>query len=354
MRRPSGRTARTNRNGVAVSPDGRSVYAIAGLSSSIAHFFAGPQGQLTWDGCLSNEALEGCGDLPGLVPLPNPFGVAVSPNGKSVYAVGGVFTASVSHFFATGPQGQLSWDGCLNNSAGDICGDLPAAPLTFPHGVAVSPNSGSVYVTSAGGIAHFFTGPEGQLGWDGCLNNDGSQNCGDLPAAPLPDADGLAVSPDGKSVYVASENGHAIAHFLATGPEGQLTWNGCLNNDGSQGCADLPAAPLTGASDVAISPDGKSVYVLSLGSDSIAHFFVSGPQGQLTWDGCLNNDGFPELRRPPGRPPVGSVAGGCQSGRQIRLRRLSGHRLDIAFLHRPAGSAQLGWLPEQRRLTGLR
>ena len=31
---------------------------------------------------------------------------------------------------------------------------------------------------------------QGQLGWDGCLNNDGSQSCGDLPGAPLADPTG--------------------------------------------------------------------------------------------------------------------------------------------------------------------
>ena len=141
--------------------------------------------------------------------------------------------------------------------------------------MAVSPDGKSVYVASAGSdsIAHLFrSGPDGQIAWDGCLNNDGSQSCGDLPGAPLNGARWVAVSPDGESAYVASYSSDSVAHLFRSGPDGQLAWDGCLADVTAGGCGDLPFSPLNGARAVTVSPDGRSVYVVSDGSGSIAHF----------------------------------------------------------------------------------
>ena len=72
--------------------------------------------------------------------------------------------------------------------------------------------------------------------------------------APL----GVAVEPDGRSVYVAAED--RVQHFFAAA-NGALTYDGCVSDDGSGGaCADIPGTgtPLTGAFAVAVSPDGRS------------------------------------------------------------------------------------------------
>src|SRR6266516_5270667 len=83
----------------------------------------------------------------------------------------------------------------------------------------------------------------GQIGYDGCLADDASQGCGDLFAEPLTGAAGVAVSPDGNSAYVGSSFSGTITHFFVSKPGGQVTYDGCLGNDASQGCVDLPAAP---------------------------------------------------------------------------------------------------------------
>jgi DNA-binding beta-propeller fold protein YncE len=279
---------------VAVSPDGKSVYVVARYGGIARFFRSGADGQLFYDGCLNNDGSEGCGDLPG-TPLPTPIGVTVSPDGKSVYVASRTTVqGAVAHFFRA-PDGQIRYDACLNDNGSDGCADLPGTPLPGPTGVTVSPDGKSVYVASSSGalgsIAHFFrNGPDGQISYDGCLGNDGSQGCVDLPGDPLQGANDVAVSPDGASVYVASYAG-SIAHFFRNGPDGQLAYDGCLNDDGSQSCSDLPGSPLTGAWGVAVSTDARSVYVASYEADSIAHFLRNGPQGQLSYDGCLGNDG---------------------------------------------------------------
>jgi Ca2+-binding RTX toxin-like protein len=84
------------------------------------------------------------------------------------------------------------------------------------------------------------------------------------------------VSPDGDSVYVASRLSSSVSHF-SLAPEGQITFQRCYANDSSQGCVDLPGEPLTGANGVAVSPDGDSVYVTSFGSNTVSHFFRARP-----------------------------------------------------------------------------
>jgi hypothetical protein len=71
-------------------------------------------------------------------------------------------------------------------------------------------------------------GAVGQIGYDGCLANDASQGCGDLPGAPLTQAEGVVVSPDGGSVYAAGSDG--VLHFFravdAALPGGSVTTPG--------------------------------------------------------------------------------------------------------------------------------
>jgi sugar lactone lactonase YvrE len=153
---------------------------------------------------------------------------------------------------AAGAVGELSYDGCFGTVTG--CVFVGGAPLTNADSVAVSPNGSSVYVTgwaavtgaaSDGAVSHFFVGAQGRLAYDGCVSNDGSDGrCADVPGTgtPLSFAASVAVSPNNGSVYTANSGG-TIVHFFADPSQGQLSYDGCVSNDGSGGtCADVPGS----------------------------------------------------------------------------------------------------------------
>ena len=95
----------------------------------------------------------------------------------------------------------------------------------------------------------------GDLSFRGCFANDASQGCSDIVNAPLNGPTGVAVSPDGRSVYVASSTAASVSTFNRAA-DGTLTFQGCIADDSLQGCTELPASPLEGTSRVAVSPDG--------------------------------------------------------------------------------------------------
>jgi DNA-binding beta-propeller fold protein YncE len=140
--------------------------------------------------------------------------------------------------------------------------------------VAASADGRNVYATTHTGVARFrrrsTTGaivePPGRAG---CVSEDGSGPCAN--GHGLSGAGAVAVSRDGKSVYVATANG--IVRFkrkhdgAVREPAGTTA---CVSEDGSGPCVDGRA--LAGAYGVAVSRDGSSVYVASLTSAAVARF----------------------------------------------------------------------------------
>ena len=149
--------------------------------------------------------------------------------------------------------------------------------------MVVSRDGKSVYVASVasdesnGGVAVFArdrrTGALTQLdGEDGCVNSDGAQGC--TIGRTLDEPISVTVSRDGKSVYVGSFRGNAVAVFARDRKTGELTQldgeDGCVNSDGAEGCAVGRA--LEGPVRVKVSPHNRSVYVASGSSDAVAVF----------------------------------------------------------------------------------
>jgi DNA-binding beta-propeller fold protein YncE len=208
--------------------------------------------------------------------------IAVSSDGNTVYAVARD-SSTVSVFSRMSPDGKLSWGGCFSNdSSGGRCGDVPgiSTPLAGVNSIAVSPDGSSVYAgSSSGGTVSVFNRaiPGGQITWVECFGNDSSINgcAGDVPGTgtPLAGAVSIAISSDSKSVYVAAGSlSNGITSFKRA-PDGRLSFGGCIGDNIFGGlCIDVPGAPMTGLSSIAISPDGSSVYSADLTADTVARF----------------------------------------------------------------------------------
>jgi DNA-binding beta-propeller fold protein YncE len=270
---------------VAVSADGKSVY-LAGVGGVARFKRDTTTGALTQPfgsaGCVGGSGVH-CADGRG---LDEPWSVAVSPDGKSVYVASDdpdrTYNGEVARLNRDTTTGALTQPagsaGCVSETGETSSG--PCADghgLTSPYSVAVSPDGKSVYVastfpsdavvrlnrnTTTGAI----TQPAGTAG---CVSEDGSGPCADGHA--LIYVFGVAVSPDGKNVYAASSSSEAVARFNRNTTSGAITQPagtaGCVGS-GSVGCAD--GHGLSGARSVAVSPDGKSVYVASWYQDAVA------------------------------------------------------------------------------------
>jgi sugar lactone lactonase YvrE len=250
---------------VAVSPDGASVYVGAFNGNAVAVFArdAGT-GSITQTSCLAADGAEGCTPVGGLVGVE---GVAVSPDGTNVYAAGALANTLVT--FSRNTTGALTATGC---AAANTTGCTPARSLAGTNAIALSPNGSTLYTTSvlSNGMAILARGDGGAL-----TQSTSAGGCiAALPAAGCSlgrgfmGPEGLAISPDGQTVYVASVLG-AIAVYDTTNR--QLPGRaGCLTTKPTQGCTRARA--ILGATSVAVSPDNRFVYVASYLSGSITVF----------------------------------------------------------------------------------
>ena len=109
----------------------------------------------------------------------------------------------------------------------------------------------------------------GDLTPEGCIddNDTGADTCAQS-ADGMRTTSGIAVSPDGKSVYTASQDDSAIARFDRDPNTGALTPQGCIeDNEVSPDVCAQHAPGLKGATAIDVSDDGNDVYVAAYGPD---------------------------------------------------------------------------------------
>jgi Lactonase, 7-bladed beta-propeller len=137
---------------------------------------------------------------------------------------------------------------------------VPADNLGTPFAVAVSPNGRSVYVTngnsSIGRVSQYDAGADGRLS----PKSPPTVAAGDYPA-------GVAVNPRGGSVYVTNANGLSVSQYTV-GAGGRLS-------------AKNPATVAAGQDPIslAVSPDGGSVYVANHLDGTVSQYDVGAGGG---------------------------------------------------------------------------
>ncbi len=352
--------------GVAVSPDGRSVYVASSTDDSVSRFDRAADGTLTPAGCFEDAGLDGCGtgatnETPG---LNGASAVAVSPDGHSVY-VTAVNDHSVVRFDRAA-DGALTPVGCFEDAGQEGCGAGAAADvpgLQGARGIAISPDGTSVYVGSSTGdaaIVRFIRAPSGALTPAGCIEDAGLDGCGVGAVNETPGLDGIrgvAVSPDGTSVYVTSFADSAIVRFNRA-PDGGLTPMGCFEatGDGCGAGAANDVAGLQGAFGLAVSPDGASVYVGTLTANTLLRFDRAG-DGTVTPAGCLEDlssdlCGFGTTNAVPGLLGAANVAvspggasvlvAGFEDSSIVGFRRAGGGAVEFADCLEDVGKVECG------------
>jgi 6-phosphogluconolactonase (cycloisomerase 2 family) len=283
-------TALGGPSGISLSPDDKFVYVDDYNNDTIDVFSRNvTTGALTEVQCLGEAAnkppactaVRVAGDARTL---------AVTPDGKHAYS--GNFVNGISIFNRDPATGLLTQKtgaaGCVTDTGKDDTGASTCTAgrvLAGAYPLVVASNGKTLYVGSRadGGVAIFRINTDGSVaqlaGTAGCVTETGQdQNHNPCTLGHgVGHTYGATLSPDGRTLYTANDDSAvgAVGVFSvapATGALHQLAGDlGCVSSDGSDNASSgacFDGRALREGYQVAVSPNGRSVYVAARGQFS--------------------------------------------------------------------------------------
>ncbi|MCA9971042.1 MAG: beta-propeller fold lactonase family protein, partial [Anaerolineales bacterium] len=264
---------------ITLSPDGRNVYVAASGSDAVVAFSRDvASGELTYLSAVVEGNGYGCFPLPcsGFVDgLDGAYGVVVSPDGRYVY-VTGINDDALVVLRRNTSTGELR----SFLTGANFVQTFASVHLDGVRGVAISPDGLHLYTASylVDKLTVFSRSPN-----TGQVTFVETRRDGDLinvnPPRFLDGLDGathVALSPDGAYLYVTGQSDNAIAVFRRNALTGGTTFLRSYDDDTGSGDG------LGGAFGLALSPDGRTLYATGFSDDSVAVFERDKTSGLLT------------------------------------------------------------------------
>jgi 6-phosphogluconolactonase (cycloisomerase 2 family) len=272
--------------------------SLSGGSNGVTIFRRLPRtGGLVKAGCVTATSGDGRAGTEGICnrgdALLGATGIAMSPDGRTLF-VAAAKSGGVAWLARNPETGALVPSGCVKDAPReDRCGAV--SHLAGAAAVAVAPDGRDLYVASPGTSAlHVMRlDPDGAPRRVQCLSETGFDGACDT-APGMARVDELAVSPDGLAVYTVGQGGIVTA-FARDPATGRLAETMCLL-DASPGDGPCVGADgIRGAAAVAVSPDSRDVYVVARRSQAVTSFHVESGV-RLRQTGCLQRT--PRGKRP--------------------------------------------------------
>jgi DNA-binding beta-propeller fold protein YncE len=269
-------------NGVAalvVSPDGRSVYAVSyGLApgeDSLITLRRDPRtGGLRplprKGSCVQSLPGRGC---PALAGLEGATAITISPDGRFVY-VASELSGAVRGFLRNRSTGALTplygRGGCISSgklAAPDLRCEVALPQLAGARSLALSPDGRELYVAAfdPGAVVVLRRNPRSgrmAVGPADCLQAEPDASC-PLGLPFLRGASALAMGEHGSAVYAISVGGNSLVELLRNPVDGALS----LSSK-----APTAVGPLTGPVALSLSPHGDNIYLASPLDNAVAGF----------------------------------------------------------------------------------
>ncbi len=253
---------------IAIAPNGKSAY----IACSQGAFLGGASGVCQYDinprtGALSPKT-------PASVATDAaPTQVTVTPDGRSVYVTAGLNTRSVH----PGTVSQYNVDPHSGALSPKTPATVDAGPVATA--IAVTPDGTSAYVT------HYFLDlfgpgigiPPNPISQFDIDSHTGALSPKSPPTVPAGPESSIAVTPDGRSAYSEGVRQYDIDPHT-----------GALSPKSPPSIPSVTGPPVVGGTSplaLAVTPDGKSVYVINIyfrGWDTISQFSIDPRSGTLS------------------------------------------------------------------------